>query len=176
MLELNNKRLTLTKQTAIPILILLLAISSCSSNKIVGTYKSNFASYGRFLKTLNLNCDSTFVMNFYGDFMNDNSYGKWTISGDTLIMTYDTINYTKSRYFGVDKYLIKNNKLTSNFSITKEKYDELVALIEKERMTDSLKIGSYSKFKRITDKTPANFQGKMKKQYLKKVEEKDCGK
>ena len=173
---MNKKRLTLTKQTTIPILILLLIISSCSSNKIVGTYKSNFASYGRFLKTLNLNCDSTFVMNFYGDFMNDNSYGKWTINGDTLIMTYDTINYPKSRYSGINKYLIKNNKLTSNFPITKEKYDELVELIEKEGMTDSLKIGSYSKFKRTAGKTPANFQGKMKRQYFKKVEEKDCGK
>ena len=150
--------------------------NSCSTKNIVGKYQTNFATYGKFAKTMTINCDSTFVVNFRGDFMNDNSYGKWEISGDTLIMNYDSINYPKSRYKGQSKYLIKRNKLTSHFPISKEKYDELVALIEKEGMTDSLNIGSYSKFKRIAGKTPANFYGRMKRQYFKKVEEKDCGK
>ena len=161
---------------SIPILTLVIFLTSCYSRKVVGKYQTNFATYGRFAKTMTINCDSTFVLNFSGDFMNDNSYGKWEISGDTLIMNYDSINYPKSRYNGQSKYLIKRNKLTNHFPISKEKYNELIALIEKEGMTDSLKIGSYSKFKRTAGKTLANFQGKMKRQYFEKIKKTDCGK
>lgn len=165
----------LSKYT-ITLLILCTLCNSCSVNNIAGKYRTNFAAYGRFGKTLTLYCDSTFVMNFNGDFINDNSYGVWKISADTLIMNYDTINYPKNRYSGQSNYLIKHNKLSSHFPITKEKYEELVALIKKEGMTDSLKIGSYSKFKRTAGKTLANFQGKMKRQYFKKIKEIDCRK
>ena len=127
-----------------------------------------------FSKVLTINCDSTFVFNFRGDLMNDNSYGKWLVNGDTLILKFDTINYPKSRYSGIAKYLIKNNKLTLNFPITKEKYNEIKAIIEKEGLNDSLKIESYSRFKRSAGKTPVNFQGKMKRQYFIKVDEKNC--
>lgn len=170
----NSTKLTLTKCSFLVFTFGILFIS-CKPIKITGKYQTNFGTYGMFGKTLTISCDSTFVLNFRGDLMNDNSLGKWKINGDTLILTYDTINYPKSRYKGVDKYLVKPNKLTNYFPISKDKYKELVALIEKEGMTDSLKIGSYSKFKRTAGKTFANFQGKMKRQYFMRVETAQCG-
>jgi len=70
--------------------------------------------------------------------------------GDTLILIYDTINYPKSRYKGINKYLIKRNKLTNLLSNLKNDQIQRIGNTElkKEGMTDSLKIGSYSKFKR----------------------------
>ncbi len=106
--------------------------------------------------------------------MNDNSFGKWKVRNDSLILNFDSINYPKSRYNGTSYYSIKRNKLTSYFPITKEKYNELVELIEKEGMTDSLKIGNYRKFRRTSGKTLKNFQGKLGRQYFQRIEKFEC--
>jgi hypothetical protein len=163
----------LTKYS-IPILILYIFTSSCSTKKVAGKYQTNFAAYGMFQKILTINCDSTFVLNFNGDLMNDNSYGKWNIKNDSLILNFDSINYPKSRYSGISYYSIKRNKLTSYFPFTKEKYNELKMLIEKAGITDSLNLGSYRKFKKNHEKTSKNFYGKMGKQYFKKIEKFEC--
>lgn len=167
--------MSLTKYI-ISILILGVLFVSCKTKNVIGKYRTNFGTYGMFGKTLTLNCDSTFVLNFSGDLMNDNSFGNWKIVSDTLILTFDSVNYPKSRYKGVSHCLIKRNKLTDYFPISKDKYKELKALIEKEGMTDSVKIGSYSKVKRNAGKTFVNFNGKMKRQYFIKVEKTECEK
>jgi hypothetical protein len=43
---------------------------------ISGEYKTNISAYGILGKKLIINCDSTVVLNFRGDLMNDNSCGR----------------------------------------------------------------------------------------------------
>lgn len=157
-------------------LILGILTNSCSANEIVGVYQTNFATYGMFGQSLTINCDGSFARNFQGDLMNDNSYGNWKIKEDTLVLVYDSVHYPKGRYNGESRLLIKHNKLTEYFPIYKKKYEELIKLIEKEGLADSIKIGSYSKFKRTVGKMPANFRGKMKRQYFEKKEKIKCKK
>lgn len=87
-----------------------------SDKEIPGTYvrriqrNSDVRQFGR---TLTLNCDSTVVATFQGDMMNEKETGHWSIEGDTLKVTIDSVD--RERPFGhwnkVNLFLIKNNKL-----------------------------------------------------------------
>ena len=70
---------------------------SYAQSNIAGEYRTNFPSYGMFGKNLKLNCDSTAILNFAGDLMNDNSNAKWTLKNGVLILQFDTLNSPKQR-------------------------------------------------------------------------------
>lgn len=125
-----------------------------------------------FNKTLTLNCDSTVILNFAGDLINDNSYGKWITNGETLIIAFDTINHPNSRYRNNLEFNIKGRKLY-NISLKKEEYDELIKEI-KESGNDTIKIPTYRKFIRQAGRSMTNFNGDMKGQYFKLLETFEC--
>ena len=87
-----------------------------SDTEMPGTYvrriqrNSDVRQFGR---TLTLNYASTVVATFQGDMMNEKKTGHWTVKGDTLKVTIDSVG--RERAFGhwnkVNFFLIKNKKL-----------------------------------------------------------------
>lgn len=152
--------------------VFLLFNLSCSHTLTPGTYRTNVSTYGMFGKKLTLNCDSTVVLNFSGDLLNDNSYGNWFANSDTLKIKFDTINYPNSRYKEDLEFIIKRKKLYY-LLYNEEKYNELIDKIS-ESGIDTLKIPSYRKFNRVMSKTMTNDKGNMKRQYFKLSEAYDC--
>lgn len=150
------------------ILSIILSIAGCSNKLIPGTYTTNFNTYGRFSKTLTLNCDSSVIMNFQGDMMNDNSYGNWRTSNDTLFISFDTTNYPDGRYKNDLTFIFKGQKLFS-IPFSPEQYDELMALA-----ADSIEIPNYRSLAKQLDKTPTNFKGNSKRQYFRKAKSFEC--
>ncbi len=149
-------------------------IASCSSNKALsGIYVTNFPSYGRFSKTLTLNCDSTAVMKFQGDMMNDNSFGTWSINNKELILEFDSIQYPGSRYKGDFVLLLDGRKLLIPI-ISREQFERLVDTVKASNLDGKIKIKTYERFVRKFSKAPKNFRGKMRKQYFKRTEDLDC--
>jgi len=144
-------------------------------NKLSGVYQTNFATYGMFGRTLTLNCDSSAVINFRGDLLNDNSFGNWTTDRKILTLTFDSTLHPQQRYKGQFNYKIKRNRLyLVNF--TRNQYQELKEKIEehsKENATD-LKLPSYRNFKKKFGRTMKNHSGKTGTQYLKKIKSTDC--
>ncbi|AZQ60245.1 hypothetical protein EJ994_16065 [Maribacter sp. MJ134] len=108
------------------------------------------------------------------EFKNISSYGNWEVKNRLLVVNFRTVKYPKIEDDQTNYYHIKRNKLTSVFPISKEEYLDLITKIEENGLKDSLKIGSYRKFKRKRGKTFKNFQGKMGKQFFKKVENIEC--
>lgn len=152
------------KKFLLVILVLVFGCSTGGRKPVLGTYRIKFASYGMFGTTIELKADSTFVKNFSGDMMNDNSYEKWSVLKDTLMLSFDTLNYHFSRYRKREKYLIRKRKLiqTDNY---------LIAELKKRGVWDTLP----RKFKRnIRDgsshTTMIDFKGTMRKNYYILVE------
>ena len=139
----------------------ILIMVSCSPKLQQGLYVNNFNTYGMFSNSLELNCDSSFVKRFQGDMMDDKSYGSWCVSGDTLILQYDTINHPGSRYFVRETYTIKKGKLVE--SVSQHSLEKLLAILDtmpenfRKQMKRQLQRGS----------TPKDFRGNMGRQYLK---------
>jgi hypothetical protein len=159
------------------IFCLSLFLLSCMTRKnIVGEYATNFPTYGMFGKTLKLKCDSTAVLNFAGDLMNDNSLGKWSVKDDTLEVWLDTLSAAKQRYTGLMKFRIQHKRLYNISYLTKKQYDSLKFKIDSLSKTTNqgVKIPSYSKIKRGYNITMKNFSGKMGKQFYKKSEDYKC--
>lgn len=121
-----------------------------------------------FAKSLTLDCEGKAVMNFRGDLMNDNSLGRYEVKEDTLIIHFDSLK--GQRYEGDLSFIIQGNKLL-NVPFPKAEYDRLVQQL---KGNDTIKILSYKKLNKMMSLSPANFKGKMKKQYFKKVKEIDC--
>lgn len=147
---------------SILLLIISATITACAGTSFKpGKYKSNYATYGRFITSIEIKEDSTFTKNFMGDMMNDNSYRKWTVYKDTLRLTFDTISYPNSRYRQSEEYQIKRNKLY--FIVSK---DQLKKVIKKSTW-DSLTVKQQQKLLKAFNgkNTPVNFKGKMRKNY-----------
>jgi hypothetical protein len=125
-----------------------------------------------FGQILTINCDSTVILNFAGDLMNDNSYGKWTTFNDTLIITFDTINHPNCRFKNRIDLLIQGHRLY-NIPFTRKQYNDLIEKIKKSG-NDTIKIPSYRKFNRQLDKNMTDSKGTMKRQYFKIVDKFDC--
>lgn len=168
------KRATMTiKLLRIMILLIGLSITLSWSRYIIpGKYQTNFATYGMFGKTLTINCDSTVIMNFAGNLMNDKSYGKWTIDNDTLLIAFDTINYSTSRYKNDLNFRVKGKRLY-NIPYTRAGYIELFEKI-RQSGNDTIDLQNYRKFNRNLDKNISNYKGTMKRHYFKRVEKFDC--
>jgi hypothetical protein len=165
--------MTYKKLNLIFVLAVFLTPISCSKHIITGEYRTNFATYGMFGKTLTLNCDSSVIMNYAGDLINDNSYGNWEINEDTLILRFDTINYPNSRFRNDLFFVIKGNKL-NNIPITKSRYSKLVRNIRESGSVN--KVLSYERFVRNADINMVDNKGTMKRQYFVKIEELSCNK
>ena len=87
-----------------------------SDTDIPGTYVRRIDRHSdvrQFGRTLTLNCDSTVIATFQGDMMNEKETGHWSVNGDTLKVTIDSVG--RERPFGhwnkVNLFLIKNRKL-----------------------------------------------------------------
>lgn len=154
------------------LVLLFLTLISCSEKIIVGKYRTNFNSYGMFSKTLTLNCNGNAIMNFQGEMQNNDSFGTWKTESDTLIIFFDSIKNQSNKFKGELKFVIKKNKL-EYMPFPKSKYNEIVEFAKKTG-NDTLKIPSYRKVNKITNKGLKNFQGKTGKQYFKKIEIIEC--
>ena len=153
---------------------LCMLLLSCMTNKnITGEYTTNFATYGMFGKTLKLNCDSTAILNFAGDLMNDNSSGKWIIRDNILEVSLDTS--FKQRYSGLYKFRIRNKRLF-DFHLTKRQYDSLKFKIDSLSKEENQKVDipSYAKLKRGYSGEMKNFSGKTGRQFYKKTKSYVC--
>jgi hypothetical protein len=157
------------------ILISTFSIVSFGQKNLAGIFATNFPTYGRFDKTLTLNCDSTLILNFRGELMDDNSKGRWIEKDKKLILIFDSISYPSQRYKAPIVLKVKRNKLYQ-VNLTIEEYRELKIIVEK-LATDNgqkLKILSYSALRKNFSKTMKNFKGKTGKQYFKKVKTFNC--
>jgi hypothetical protein len=141
-----------------------------------GEYVTNFPTYGMFGKTLKLNCDSTAILNFRGDLMNDNSYGYWTIQNKILIIIFDTTK-PNARYKDTLNFKAKGKRLYL-VGLTKETYDKYKAIIDQHNKDtgENVQIPSFKEFDRNLNQTPKNFYGKTGKQYFKKSKSYSCDK
>lgn len=143
-------------------LVLAFGCSSAGKKLRLGTYRMKYHAYGMFGTTIELKADSTFVKNFRGDMMNDNSYGKWLIVKDTLVLSFDTINYPISRYREQEKYYIKGKRLVWP--------NMLVAEFKRRGIWDTLSPKYKSMVEKYKDKTMIDFKGTMRKNYYKLIE------
>jgi hypothetical protein len=94
--------------------------------------------------------------------MNDNSYGKWSVKKDTLLLSFDTITYPNSRYKKQEQYLIKGKKLVVP--------NILIAEFKKRGIWDTLSPKYRKLVRNYHDKTMINFKGTMRKNYYKLME------
>jgi len=124
-----------------------------------------------FGKTLRLNRDSTVIMNFAGDLMNDNSYGNWRINNDTLFIAFDTIKYPNSRYKKDLAFKIKGRRLY-NIAFTNKQYQDFL-LIAKNDGYDIDKMPNARRFNKKADKNMTNHKGTMRRQFYKRKERYD---
>ncbi|MCG8322503.1 MAG: hypothetical protein MI921_23595 [Cytophagales bacterium] len=108
------------------------------------------------------------ITDFQGDMMNDNSYGNWRTSNDTLFILFDTTNYPDGRYKNDLTFIFKGQKLFS-IPFSPEQYDKLMALA-----ADSIEIPNYRRLAKPLDKTPTNFKGNSKRQYFRKAKSFEC--
>lgn len=163
----NNLKKEVKKPLAL-ITFLFLTLLSCSEKIVIGKYRTNFNSYAMFSKTLTLACDGSVILNFQGDMQNNNSFGTWKTEKDTLILYFDSIKNKKNKFKGEFKFVIKKNKL-KNMPYPKKIYNQLVEHAKKTG-NDSLKIPSYRRLNMLTNWGLKNFEGKIGKQYFKKIE------
>jgi hypothetical protein len=152
--------------------LLFITLISCSKKVVIGKYRTNFNSYGMFSKTLTLNCNGNAILNFQGDMQNNNSLGIWKTEKDTLIIFFDSLKNQTNKFKGEMKFVIKRNKL-EYMPFPKSKYYELVEYAKRTK-NDTLKIPSYRKLNKLTNQGLKNFQGKIGKQYFKKIEVINC--
>ena len=152
--------------------MLFITLISCSKKVVIGKYRTNFNSYGMFSKTLTLNCNGNAILNFQGDMQNNNSLGIWKTEKDTLIIFFDSLKNQTNKFKGEMKFVIKRNKL-EYMPFPKSKYYELVEYAKRTK-NDTLKIPSYRKLNKLTNQGLKNFQGKIGKQYFKKIEVINC--
>ena len=155
--------------------ILLFAINAFGQKKIVGEYQTNFPTYGMFDKTLKLNCDSIAVLNFRGDLMNDNSFGRWKIENKILTVIFDTTKSINSRYKYTLNFKIKGNRLYL-VGWTKELYQTYKTMIDQHNKDtgENVQMPKFKKFDSQQSQTPKNFYGKTGTQFFKKTKPYGC--
>ena len=129
-----------------------------------GEYVTNFPTYGMFGQILKLSCDSTAILNFQGDLMNDNSYGYWTVHNKRLTIFFETTKQ-KARYKDTLYFEIKRKRLYK-IGLTQKMYLVYKSLLDKHNKDtgENLQIPSYN----TLNQTPKNFNGKTAVQYFKK--------
>jgi hypothetical protein len=69
-------------------LIFTTLLSCASDKKVIGTYKSNRASLGFFITTIEFKADSTFKYNFSGDLINQNLTGKFSVKQNIVYLKF----------------------------------------------------------------------------------------
>jgi hypothetical protein len=154
------------------ILFLTLVLNSVDGQTVLsGQYQTNFPAYGMFAETLDLNCDSTFALNFRGDLQNDNTFGSWTVNKRSVILTIDTIRTKTKRYSGPITFNIKGDRLYQK-KLTKKEYKILQQKIaEHNKVTkDTLGLPKFAAFQM----TPKNHSGKEGRQFYKKLKAFSC--
>lgn len=85
------------KSINIILLIISISLFSCSKELYKGKYQLK-KSISMYTQYITIKCNNSAVINFTGGFIDDYSYGKWSINSDTLMIEFDTINYPNSRY------------------------------------------------------------------------------
>jgi hypothetical protein len=156
-------------------IVLLFSLFVSAQRSLSGVFQTNFPVYGMFGQTLSLNCDSSVVMNFRGDLMNDNSFGRWSVRDETLTLSFDSTKYPQQRYKGQMNYRIRGDRLYL-INLTKEQYEELKAkaLQAAKDSGQVIRLPSYRWFKKHTGRAMKNHSGKTGKQYFKRTEVTDC--
>lgn len=158
-------------KSAILSLMIFVTLSTNGQDEICGEYQTNFPTYGMFTEILILNCDSTVILNFRGDLMNDSSYGKWSVDRGQLTIQFDTLKKSRSRYTGTMELTINRHRLIP-IKFTKANYLELKTEIDKHNLAtgDSLKIPDFD----MLNNTPKNFYGNEGKQFYKRIRRFNC--
>ncbi len=162
----------MTRPTLV-LLLSLVAFTAFGQKSLAGEYKTNFSTYGMFEKTLILNCDSTIALNFRGDMMNDNSYGRWDANGKILVLIFDTIKSVNSRYKRTMYFQVKSKRLYQTVWV-KEFYQKTNNEYGKETIKDDVlpKPGDSNK---QHNQAMKNYTGKTGVQFFKRVKAYKCG-
>lgn len=84
-------------------------------NKVYGFYVSNFPISEFFTTQIQLNTDSTFKYEWWGDMRNDLAIGSYEVNNDTILLTYipskyDTLYFWKDDTTGADTNIIWHYK------------------------------------------------------------------
>ena len=110
-------------------------------------------------------------LRIHTDMFSYDSYGKWEIKNDTLLLIFDTIKYPKNIFKENLYFRIKGRRL---FYIenSENRYNDLVKN-SKMNGYDTIKVPSFHKFNRHLNKNTPNYKGKIRKQYFKFFEEID---
>jgi hypothetical protein len=151
------------------------SVSLFGQKNIAGIYSTNFPTYGMFGKTLTLNCDSSTIINFKGDLMNDTSKGVWTLRGKLLTVIFDSIAHPSQRYKAPLNFKIKKGRLYP-IALNRTEYEKLKLDAEKsaQENNEKLRLPSYTTFQKRSNKTPRNFNGRYGNQYFKMTERFTC--
>ena len=71
-------------------LLALISLTTFGQRDLIGYYSSNVADNGFFITKLELNTDSTFKYEFYGDLLYDRGTGKYRLKNKrTILVTFD---------------------------------------------------------------------------------------
>ena len=128
------------KQLSIYIaLILSFSYLGCTSNKeIVGTYHSNFELNSFYKTELKLNSDSTLKYRFSGDVINDIATGKYSLVGNKIYITYDTLKLNPVFDTTLKEFGIKQSPYYDELSKIKSRPQIFIVKSQKLFFTDSL--------------------------------------
>jgi hypothetical protein len=157
------------------VLLILFGFKAFGQKNISGEYKTNVSAYGMFEKILVLNCDSTAVLNFRGDLMNDNSYGRWRINKKILTLIFDTVQSVNSRYKGLLCFAVRNKNLYE-LGMTKKLYNELKNRINQEnsKKDERIVLPSFRKLNRQQNQILVNYKGAIKRQFFRITKSYKC--
>ena len=97
-------------------IILLFGLTSCrSTNKIIGTYQSKFASNGFFGTTIRLKPDNTLEYIFQGDLMYDSVTGHYRVRDKKVFIIFDKeLQDTNKMYYRYDDMELKTIVLSGD--------------------------------------------------------------
>ena len=147
------------------IFFLFLAVHALGQQSLPGRYVSKSSIQDMFGQYLELNQDSTFVLNYSGDLIRSSFYGKWTTLDGKLLLGIDSIASAYIKYQGILEFYVKDENLYQQ-PVTKAEYKKLKKKIiyYNKQTKNKFKIPSYSTFKQIAK----SFKDNKPDQYLEK--------
>jgi hypothetical protein len=148
-------------------LLFLICIHTLFGQKnLCGKYHTNFPAEGMFGQIMNLKTDSSFILNYRGDLLNEYYYGKWTTCKRQLLLNIDSTKSLDRRYNGIIIFDIKRGRFYEH-KMSKSEYSKSKKDVEKYVKKMGLKY-EYPKYSDFT-MTPTNYYGGMAAQYFERI-------
>lgn len=154
------------------LLLLIFFFSKTNAQSIPGKYTTNFPTLGMYAETIELNCDSTFLLSFDRHVLTETYTGKWLVKADKLYLQIDTSHTVYKRYQGGVLVLIIKNEKIYHQKISKNEYKKLNATVRKLNRDSGTNFTMPSYKKMIS--TSTNLHGGLAEQYYKKLAPFNC--